>query len=195
MSGSKHGGLRPAAATARCIVATIAIAAWSLAAAQVIFTEYVEGTGHNKALEITNVGDAPVDLSACRVAMYFNGSNERGQDFTLEAILAPGQSHVFYHYDTNGNYTGAFLDAVESAPSAQSAGFGWFNGDDAIVLECAGDVADSLGQLGVQQRWGVDLTLRRSGGPARTDPREPWDAEAYGWTRHPKDTFDGLGQP
>jgi uncharacterized protein len=72
------------------VMATALAMALGAAAAQVIFTEYVEGTGHNKALEITNVGDEPFDLSVCRVGMYFNGSIERGQDFTLEAILEPG---------------------------------------------------------------------------------------------------------
>ena len=171
------------------------VSTWCFATAQVIFTEYVEGSGHNKALEITNVSGAPFDLSVCRLGMYFNGSTDRGQDFTLNGIIPPGQSHVLYHHDSNATYRTDFLQAIDSAPSAQSAGFGWFNGDDAIVLECDGVVADSLGQLGEKEWWGRDLTLRRSNGPARTDPREPWDAEAYGWTLHPTNTFDGLGRP
>jgi uncharacterized protein len=170
------------------------VATCCFASAQVIFTEYVEGSGHNKALEITNVSDSPYDLAAYRVGMYFNGSEERGQDFTLRGVLAPGESHVFYHHNTGADYHWEFEAAVEAAPSKQSAGFGWFNGDDAIILDCGGEVVDSLGRLGSSKKWGESLTLRRSEGPARTNPKEEWDADAYGWTEHPKDTFDGLGQ-
>ena len=171
----------------------LGIALSSTAAGQVIFTEYVEGAGHNKALEITNVSDAPFDLSVCRIGMYFNGATTRGQDFTLIGVLAPGASHVFYHSETGGTYSHEFLAAVGAAPSSQSAGFGWFNGDDAIVLECQGQVFDSLGQVGVQEKWGQDLTLRRSSGPGKTDPKSEWRPDDLGWQRLPNNTFDGLG--
>jgi uncharacterized protein len=176
------------------LVVIAVVATCCFAGAQVIFTEYVEGTGHNKALEITNVSDSPFDLAACRIGMYFNGSKEPGQDFILEGFLAPGEVHVFYHHNTGASYHPDFEAAVEAAPSKQAAGFGWFNGDDAIDLRCHGEVVDSLGELGNSFEWGKDVTLRRSDGPARTDPYEEWDADAFGWTKHGTNTFDGLGQ-
>ena len=40
-----------------------------------LITEYVEGSGNNKALEISNIGSAPADLDAlgATVSVYFNG--------------------------------------------------------------------------------------------------------------------------
>ena len=177
----------------RPLLLAITLLACATAGAQIIFTEYVEGSGHNKALEITNIGDTEFDLSRCRIGMYFNGSIERGQDFTLSALLPQGQSHVFHHHEAGGNYSDEFRRAVAAADSTQSAGFGWFNGNDAIVLECDGQVWDSLGQIGSDAYWGRDITLRRHDGQARTHPHSTWAPEPLGWITFPKNTFDGLG--
>jgi uncharacterized protein len=186
--------------TARWTDGTLAIsvlvgALVPFALGQAIFTEYVEGTGHNKALEISNLGDVSFDLSACQIKMYFNGAAHPGQTFNLDGILAPGEAHVFVHREAGGNYSESFEAAVAAAPSSQSAGFGWFNGNDAIVLVCDSEVADSLGQVGDDAYWGKDVTLRRSEGPPKTDPRSSWDPDALGWVEYRQNTFDGLGKP
>ena len=47
---------------------------------ELFFSEYIEGTSNNKALEIFNGTSAPVDLTAAGydVQMFFNGSSSAG---------------------------------------------------------------------------------------------------------------------
>lgn len=150
-----------------------------MAAAQLMFSEYVEGSGHNKALEIHNISSDAIDLDAheCRVAMYFNGSEESDLRINLHGTLPAGEVLVLYH--EQGDQPD-FMDATHSANYAQQGGFGWFNGNDAIELVCGGDVLDLLGEIGSDQYWGRDVTRRRVG------------AE---WKEFDPNTFNGLGTP
>ncbi len=54
-------------------------AAPDAAATDLFFSEYVEGSSNNKALEIYNGTGAPVDLGAAdySVQMFFNGCDQR----------------------------------------------------------------------------------------------------------------------
>jgi predicted extracellular nuclease len=51
-----------------------AAAAPEVAAGDLFFSEYVEGGGNNKAVEIYNPADSPVDLDGYAVQVYFNGN-------------------------------------------------------------------------------------------------------------------------
>lgn len=58
----------------RIVLAVILLAFSASANAQAMFYEYVEGSGHNKALEIHNATGSAIDLDdlECEVQMYFN---------------------------------------------------------------------------------------------------------------------------
>ncbi|MGH3015620.1 MAG: hypothetical protein ACRDNN_11790, partial [Gaiellaceae bacterium] len=57
---------------------------------ELFFSEYVEGSSNNKALEIYNGTGAPVDLgaNAYNVQMYFNGSSSAGLTINLVGTVA-----------------------------------------------------------------------------------------------------------
>jgi len=157
------------------------------------FSEYVEGSSFNKALEIYNgTGDA-VDLAASgyRVELYFNGSATAGASIDLEGIV----DHAAVHVLANSSF-----DA--SVPVDQASGSVNFNGDDALVLSRGGTILDVIGQIGADpgSAWTGggfstrDMTLRRrpsvlAGDPIGSDLFDP-SAEWLGLAR---DTFDGLG--
>ena len=48
------------------------------AQSSLVLTEYVEGTGYNKALEITNFGTNPLDLAAVKIQILIMGVQEQG---------------------------------------------------------------------------------------------------------------------
>jgi len=157
------------------------------------FTEYVEGSGSNKALEIRNGTGADVDLSTCQVAMYFNGSVTPGLAINLAGTLADGDVFVLAN-----SAAGADILAVAD----QTASGSWFNGDDAVVLLESGVPVDVIGQIGFDpgSQWGTgdastqDNTLQRStavtaGNPVGSDAFDP----AVEWLGQPIDTFSGLG--
>ena len=161
----------------------------------VFFSEYIEGTSNNKALEIYNGTGAPLNISNYRVRMYFNGSSSAGTTVTLAGTVAPGDVFVLAQ---------SAATAAIAAQADQFSSASWYNGDDAITLEFipTNSVVDSIGQIGFDpgSEWGTGLvstadnTLRRkaaitTGDTNATnvfDPSIEWDGFAT-------DTFGGLG--
>ncbi|MGE3706008.1 MAG: ExeM/NucH family extracellular endonuclease [Vicinamibacterales bacterium] len=165
------------------------------AQSELFFSEYVEGSSNNKALEIYNPTGDPVDLAAdgYSVQMFFNGSTTASLTINLSGTLAAGDVFVLAHASAN---------AAILAQADQTNGSGWFNGDDVVVLRRATTTIDAVGQVGVDPgtEWGAgtastaDNTLRRrpslcTGDPETADPFDP----AAEWDGFATDTFDGLG--
>ncbi len=159
------------------------------------FSEYIEGSSNNKALEIYNPTSAPVNLAAdgYKVQMFFNGNPVATLTINLIGVVAPGDVFVLAH---------SSADAAILAQADQTNGAGWFNGDDAVALLKGSEVIDVIGQAGFDPgtEWGTGLvstadnTLRRkppicSGDTNGTDAFNP----AVEWDGFATNTFDGLG--
>ncbi|ABC33190.1 predicted extracellular nuclease [Hahella chejuensis KCTC 2396] len=163
------------------------------AAADLFFSEYVEGSSNNKALEIYNGTSADVDLSAYEVQMYFNGSSSAGVTLNLSGTLAAGDVYVIAH---------SSADPAILTQADLTSGGGFFNGDDAILLLKGGAAVDSIGQIGVDpgSEWGsgdvstANNTMRRKSDVEAGD-NDPYDAydPTLQWDGYANDTFDGLG--
>ncbi|GAB4454291.1 MAG: hypothetical protein OHK0041_18560 [Anaerolineales bacterium] len=166
--------------------------ATAAAPSELFFSEYIEGTSNNKALEIYNGTGAAIDLAAggYNIQMFFNGSASAGLTINLTGSVADGDVYVIAHSSAN---------AAILAQADQTNGAGWFNGDDAVVLRKGTTVIDVIGQIGFDPgtEWGgvtADNTLRRknticAGDPNGADTFDP----ALEWDSFPTDTFDGLG--
>lgn len=159
------------------------------------FSEYIEGTSNNKALEIFNGTGSAIDLLAggYSVQMFFNGSASAGLTINLTGTVGSGDVFVLAH---------SSADPFILAMADQTNGAGWFNGDDAISLRKNATVLDVIGQIGFDPgtEWGTGLvstadnTLRRKAsiltgdaiGSDAFDPSMEWDGFAT-------NTFDGLG--
>lgn len=163
------------------------------ALADLYFSEYIEGSSNNKALEIANATDAALDLSGYQVQFFYNGSDTAGLTLDLTGSLAANDVYVL----AQSSAAPAIL-----AQADLTSGAGWFNGDDAIALLRDGTFVDVIGQIGVDpgSQWGSgdtstqNNTLRRQpditvGDADGSDPFDP----AEQWLGFPQDTFDGLG--
>jgi predicted extracellular nuclease len=162
---------------------------------ELFFSEYIEGSSNNKALEISNGTGAPVDLAAgaYNVQMYFNGNPLAGLTINLTGSVVDGDVYVIAQ---------ASAGAAILAQADQTSGAGWFNGDDAVVLRKGTTVLDVIGQIGLDPgtEWGTGLlstadnTLRRNLVVAAgdTDGSNAFDPSAE-WTGFATDTFFGLG--
>ncbi len=158
------------------------------------FSEYVEGSSNNKALEIYNDTGASVSLTGYRVALYFNGATTAATTINLSGTLAAGATFVVAHSSA--------APAVTSAAQQISASL-TFNGDDAVVLlDPSGNVVDAIGQVGFNPgtEWGTggvttaNHTLRRKASVTSgdTNPSNTFDP-ALEWDGFAQDTFNGLG--
>ncbi|HSJ00439.1 MAG TPA: lamin tail domain-containing protein, partial [Patescibacteria group bacterium] len=165
------------------------------AASDLFFSEYIEGSSNNKALEIYNGTGSAIDLATggYNVQMFFNGSATAGLTINLTGTVAAGDVYVL----AQSSAAAAIL-----AQADQTNGSGWFNGDDAVVLRKGTVIVDSVGQSGFDPgtEWGsglvstADNTLRRKASVCAGDPNT---ADAFDpsveWDGFATDTFDGLG--
>ncbi|MFO0684365.1 MAG: hypothetical protein U0234_20095 [Sandaracinus sp.] len=160
----------------------------------VYFSEYIEGTSNNKALEVYNGTGADLDMSTCTIREYINGSSTAGAMLALSGTLIAGDVLTI----CNSNASTIPMSSCD----VRAGGVMQFNGNDALELVCGGVTLDVIGQIGMDPmpEWGAGLTstqdntLRRrcsvtSGDPIGTDAFDP----ASEWDGFPTDTFDGLG--
>jgi predicted extracellular nuclease len=162
---------------------------------EIFFSEYIEGSSNNKALEIYNGTAADVNLGTAgySVQMFFNGSSSAGLTINLNGSVARGDVFVLAHSSAVGDVL---------AHADQTNGAGWFNGDDAVVLRRGTTVIDVIGQIGSDPgtEWGTgdtstaDNTLRRKTGieAGDGDGADAFDP-AVQWSGFANNTFNGLG--
>jgi hypothetical protein len=153
-----------------------------------LFSEYVEGSGSFKALEIVALQGG--SLANCELRTYFNGKSEPSS-IALRGQLAAGELQVL-----------CSKALMESQPSQCDLQVNLsFNGDDALALACDDVIQDIFGEIGVDpgEAWGAGTTLdhtlqrRCSVTAGRTDPLQPFDL-ALEWIVAPEITFADLRQ-
>lgn len=135
------------------------------------FSEYVEGSSQNKALEIYNPTDASIDLSKYNVKRYKNGQVLADTELPLMGNLAPYDVVVISNGQIVPNSFGS-VDSVLYHHIADLHGTGdhssspmYFNGNDALTIELDGGVnkdtvVDIFGKVGENpdQGWNDDPT-------------------------------------
>lgn len=158
------------------------------------FSEYIEGSSYNKAVEIYNGTGSAVDLSLYSLELYSNGNSSPNTTLDLSGTLANGDVYIAAH---------ASADASILAVADITSGVVNFNGDDAFALRETGvGLIDVIGQIGVDpgSAWSgsdvstKDMTLRRKSTVCTGDGNggDVFDPSIE-WIGLPKDTFDGLG--
>ncbi|MCB5253121.1 MAG: lamin tail domain-containing protein [Candidatus Cloacimonadaceae bacterium] len=88
------------------------------------FSEYIEGSSNNKAIEIYNAEGSPVDLANYKVKLASNG-NPWGNTLNLSGILPAGGVYVI----ANSSAMQAILDLADVTSNVT-----YYNGDDALGL-------------------------------------------------------------
>ena len=165
---------------------------------ELFFSEYVEGSSSNKALEIYNGTGAPVDLAAAgyNVQVFSNGAPTAGTNISLTGSVANGDAYVVANSSSTNQP--ALLAAAD-----QLSGSVTYNGNDAVVLRKGTTVVDVIGQVGVDPGaagWGTepvnttDNTIRRKASVTAGDPdgADAFDPSVQ-WDGYAVNTFDGLG--
>ncbi|MEL6658501.1 MAG: choice-of-anchor I family protein, partial [Bacteroidota bacterium] len=164
---------------------------------ELFISEYMEGSGNNKCVEIYNPTSETVDLAAEAYTLdfYFNGSMSAGTSIELEGTIAPGEVHVVC--DNNTDFAGLGFTADQESTAS------FYNGDDAVVLAIDGREVDVIGKIGEDpgSEWNengvgtANETIRRkstvtSGDPNGNDDFDP----SLEWDSFASNTVDGLGE-
>lgn len=188
---------------------------------ELFFSEYVEGSSHNKALEVYNPTTTTVNLANYRIIRYSNGSAVPVDSFDLVGSLPANQVWVISNGQGTPDAQGAFCDSVlinmadQLGPAPYVAGTAvmFMNGDDALGLIRISPYAviDIFGKIGEDPGvswsdvfpytdaqgswWTVNHTLQRkstvTGGVTVNPTAFNVTAE---WDSLPSNTWTGLGQ-
>ncbi|MDD2423799.1 MAG: lamin tail domain-containing protein [Candidatus Cloacimonetes bacterium] len=156
------------------------------AAANLIISEYIEGSSYRKALEIFNGTGSSVDLSNYSLMKQTNGAGAFGNELALTGTLAHDDAYVIAYTSTSsGSYiTGDMVDLSTNSSVVN------FNGNDAVALYHNGIQIDVVGIVDqVTPDWGKDITLVRKA--AIISPSTAYSIDD--WDQYPVDTLDHLG--
>ncbi|MDO6465502.1 ExeM/NucH family extracellular endonuclease [Pseudoalteromonas carrageenovora] len=163
------------------------------ASADLIISEYIEGSSNNKAIELYNNADTELSLEGYTLGLYSNGSSSVGNSIDLTGTLAANTTYII----SNPSAATAILNIADTTSTVT-----YYNGDDALVLTKDGVVVDSFGQVGVDpgSEWSeggvatANKTLRRKNSitTGRTNSTATFNPSDE-WEQFDIDTFDGLG--
>ena len=119
---------------------------------ELFFSEYVEGTSNNKALEIYNPTSDAIDLNGYTIGRYANGSAVVSDEMSLSGSINAGETWVVTNSDTNSTNEFGYIEielynlADQWAPAYPSPLY--MNGNDAITLSKNGTIIDIIGKTG-----------------------------------------------
>lgn len=121
---------------------------------QLFISEYVEGSGNNKALELYNPTGSAIDLSGYRIERFSNGSgtSSSGGVLNLSGSIAANSAFVIANGQITSTPTSPACDSMLQAMANQLDGVypapTYMNGNDAIGLFYGTDMIDLLGKIG-----------------------------------------------
>lgn len=204
----------------KLLLSVFALAIYSGANAQcneLFFSEYIDGAGNDKALEVFNPTPNPINLSGYSILRYSNGNTSpAGGTLALSGTIASGQAFVIVNGQTTTSTSppsppaspvlqamADLLDGPYPAPT-------YMNGDDAITLEKASVKLDIIGKIGEDPGaswtdvfpyndaagayWTKDHTLIRKPGVTQGVTINPTAFNPTAeWDSLPKGTWTGLG--
>ena len=158
---------------------------------ELYFSEYLEGSSNNKALEIYNPTNAAINLSTYSVKAYNNGGLTISNSLQLpNKTIAAHDVYVI----ANSQAVAAILGVSDTTSTVT-----FFNGDDAVVLFKGTDTLDIIGKVGNDPgtNWTVgsgatsEFTLVRKM-PVNKGQRR-WTVGATEWNVYPQNTATYLG--
>jgi uncharacterized protein len=119
--------------------------------AQLMFSQYIDGSGNRKGLEIYNPDSQTVNLADYEIQQFSNGSATKTMSVNLQGNLASQARYLVGRSE---------LQTELGNQVNQVAGLS-FNGDDALVLFYKGKAIDRFGRVGEKpdnNGWGKQIS-------------------------------------
>lgn len=149
-----------------------------------IISEYIEGSGWNKGIEIYNCGQELLDLTDYSICLISNDKTTCSSTFNLSGQLESGSVTTICHTSSELIDNCDFLSGVCA-----------FTGDDRLAIKRSQHAVDAFGQTAVRPegtRW-KDITLRRCDFESFIGD-EVFDYSLY-YTAHEQNDFQDFGIP
>jgi len=154
-------------------------------ATDLLFSEYIEGSGNNKALEIANNTGASVNLSAYTIKKQTNGAGSWSTGLALSGTLTTGSKFVIVNSSMSSSCFSTSAANISTTATELT-----FNGNDAVGLFKNGVLIDIIGTFnGGTANFAIDVTLRRKS--TVTSPSTTFNLSAQ-WDLYSQDTCNNL---
>ena len=154
-------------------------------ATDLLFSEYIEGSSNNKALEIANNTGSSVSLSAYTIKKQTNGAGSWSTGLALSGTLTTGSKFVIVNSSISST-----CFSTSAANISTSGTELMFNGNDAVGLFKNGVLIDIIGTFnGGTANFAADVTLRRKS--TVTSPSTTFNLSSQ-WDSYTTDTCNNL---
>ena len=163
-------------------------------ASELFISEYVEGSGYNKAIEIFNYTGYDIDLSDYSIVRdgnsdgIFQTDNSNDKELKLTGYLSHNDTFVIIN--RNDTVISYLKEIADMRDSSQTGALG-FNGDDPIALFKNGIEIDRIGIPNVV--FGENKTFVRASSVYEPSPFEVDPRDSKEWLEYEEDTFEFLG--
>jgi endonuclease I/chitodextrinase len=167
-------------------VASVTTTAGGSTATDLLFSEYIEGSSNNKALEISNATGSAVNMSIYSIKKQTNGAGAWSTGLALTGTLNNGAKFTIVN-----SLIALSCYSTSSANLSTSAAEMAFNGNDAVGLFKNGVLIDIIGTFnGGTADFAIDVTLRRKS--TVTSPTTTFNITTQ-WDSYAVDTCSNFG--
>ncbi len=166
----------------KLLLSVFALAVYSSVNAQcneLFISEYVEGTGYDKAIELYNPTNSPISLTGYRLERFSNGSasSSTGGVLNLSGTIAAYSTFVITNNNTGTTPTSPALTAMANQLDNPYPAPTYMNGNDAIVLYKNTSIIDIFGKTG-------DAAMVTSTGWSELSPYDGSPGSGWIWTEN-----------
>lgn len=153
---------------------------------EIFFSEYIEGSSFNKALEIVNLTGNTIDLEAEAYSLkkQQNGSGEWMSELMLTGEIVHNDVFVI------SNESASIPEILEYADQLKTGSPLDFNGNDPIGLFKDGELIDIIGSFNDSKDFAKDQSLKRK--KTITEPSRTYNSQD--WEVLEQDTVNDLGK-
>lgn len=163
---------------------------------ELFFSEYVEGSSNNKALEIVNLTSSDIDMTSYSIQRQTNGGlNGSVWEFNLPLTGTITSGDVYVIINSAASLQKLIDEADFIQPHNGDTNFGApinFNGNDPVGLFKNGILIDIIGTYnGGSANFAINKTLRRKSDISQ--PNTNFDSTNE-WDVYPEDSVEDIGQ-
>ena len=161
-------------------------AASSTTATDLLFSEYIEGSSNNKALEISNATGAAINLSIYTIKKQTNGAGAWSAGLSLTGTINNGSKFTIVNSSMASSCYSTASANLSTAATEMT-----FNGNDPVGLFKNGVLIDIIGTFnGGTANFAADQTIRRKS--SITSPTTTFNKTTQ-WDSYTSDTCNNLG--
>ncbi|MBK7958424.1 MAG: lamin tail domain-containing protein [Bacteroidetes bacterium] len=124
----------------------------------IFFSEYVEGSSNNRAIELYNPTPNPINLAGYRITMkgFNNAGTANSVFFNLNGTIASKATYVLANDQADLNNIRAIADTIIPGGGGSIMNY---TGDDALILSKSGITIDAIGTRNAVDRSQVDSPM------------------------------------